>query len=146
MGGAVRARTVIGVVVAGAALVACSGPRAVEAELTVRGATVAVYVADSEAERSSGLQGLDLDGAAGGMLFVWPSADVRSFAIKRVDYPLDVIWISGDGHVLGVSSLAPEGPERAVSPGATTSVLEVPAGWAARHGVAEGDPVWVRRR
>lgn len=128
-----------------ALLAACSGPRAIEADVTVRGVTVPVYLADSDAERSTGLQGVEL-GEAGGMLFEWPSPRARSFAIKRVRRPLDVVWISADGSVAGVSALAPGGPERADSPASVAAALEMPAGWAARNGVAEGDPVIVRRR
>lgn len=127
------------------ALAACAGPRVIEADVTIRSATVPVYVADTESERSTGLQGVELDGA-GGMLFVWASSNPRAFAIKQVGYPLDVVWISADGRVTGVSSLAPGGPERAESPGAVAAVLEVPAGWAERHAVRPGDAVTVRER
>jgi hypothetical protein len=94
-----------------------------------------VGVADSERERSRGLQDRERLGPDEGMLFVWDDAAPRLFAIMDVDYALDVIFIAEDGRVTEVLALAPDGPFEAPGTLPARWVVEVESGWADRHGV-----------
>lgn len=80
-----------------------------------------------------------------GMLFVFPDDRDHSFWMKNTLIPLDMIFITADGTIAGVRadatplSLAPIAIGRP-----SRHVLEVPGGWAARHGIATGDRVELR--
>ncbi len=76
-----------------------------------------------------------------GMLFFMPGKEVQSFCMRGMRIPLDLIWIS-DGRVAGVTrNVPPTFPGELVSPTAVGQVLEVPGGFADRHGIKTGDRV-----
>jgi uncharacterized membrane protein (UPF0127 family) len=55
--------------------------------------------------------------------------------------PLDLIWIS-EGRVAGLTRNVPATfPGLMISPAPVTHVLEVPGGFADRHGIKTGDRV-----
>ena len=76
-----------------------------------------------------------------GMLFFMPDKEVQSFCMRGMRLPLDLIWIS-DGRVAGVTRNVPATfPGELNSPVPVSQVLEVPGGFADRHGIKTGDPV-----
>jgi len=76
-----------------------------------------------------------------GMLFFIPGKEVQTFCMRGMRIPLDLIWIS-DGRVAGITRNVPwTFPGNLTSPGPVTHVLEVPGGFADRHGIKTGDPV-----
>jgi len=76
-----------------------------------------------------------------GMLFFMPRKEVQSFCMRGMRLPLDLIWIS-DGRVEGVTRNVPATFRgELISPAAVNQVLEVPGGFADRHGIKTGDPV-----
>ena len=76
-----------------------------------------------------------------GMLFFMPAKEVQSFCMRGMRLPLDLIWISG-GRVAGVTRNVPATfPGELISPAPVEQVLEVPGGFADRHGIKTGDPV-----
>ena len=76
-----------------------------------------------------------------GMLFFMPDKEVQSFCMRGMRLPLDFVWIS-DGRVAGLTRNVPATfPGELMSPAPVTQVLEVPAGFADRHGIKTGDPV-----
>lgn len=103
------------------------------------GVTARPLVADDPLERSTGLQGHDAADAARGMLFVWSEDGTRVFAEKDVAYPLDLVFIDGQGRVVDIASMAPDGPREASSANPARYVLEIEAGWAADHAIGIGD-------
>lgn len=109
-------------------------------DVTVRGATLSCYVADTQDEQVNGLQGFDITEDEG-MLFTWTEPAVRAFEIREVGYPLDVVWVDADQRVAGVSAMAPDGPRFAESPVSVVWVIEARGGWAERNGVRAGDAV-----
>jgi uncharacterized membrane protein (UPF0127 family) len=61
--------------------------------------------------------------------------------MRGMRLPLDFIWIS-DGRVAGVTRNVPATfPGDLISPAPVTQVLEVPGGFADRHGIKTGDRV-----
>ena len=81
----------------------------------------------------------------GGMLFVFPEQSKQSFWMKNTLIPLDMLFIDGDGRIVGIHPDAVPLSEAPISVGKpSTYVLEVNGGWAARHGVHPGDTVELR--
>jgi hypothetical protein len=110
--------------------------------------TVTVEVAQTEAEKVQGLSDRDRLAPDRGMLFVF-GAPVRPVIWMRgMRFPLDILWIR-DGRVVdlarGAKAPAPgEDPQRFTPREDIQYVLEVPAGFAERHGIAVGDRVEIR--
>ena len=77
-----------------------------------------------------------------GMLFVFPTKEVRTFWMKDMNFPLDIIWIT-DNKIIGIEkNLQPEGshPLRSYqSPSAVNYVLEVNAGFCEKEKIKIGD-------
>jgi uncharacterized membrane protein (UPF0127 family) len=76
-----------------------------------------------------------------GMLFFMPAKEVQTFCMRGMRLSLDLIWIS-DGRVAGITrNVPPTFPGNLTSPAPVTHVLEVPGGFAHRHGIKAGDRV-----
>lgn len=79
-----------------------------------------------------------------GMLFVFPNKQVRTFVMRNMLIPLDIIWIE-DNRILSCSeNLPPEGAdykERYSSRLPVNYVLEVNAGFCLENKVKAGDKV-----
>lgn len=118
------------------ALAACSARP--EDAITLGGNEVRVYVADSQAERSQGLQGYDELADGEGMLFIFDDLVVRRFTMKDVTFPIDVVFVAEDLTVSAIVPLNPGGTDIVASPSPSPYVLELPQGWAADHGIAVG--------
>jgi hypothetical protein len=137
-------RLVMALLLAAVPLAGCKAddaqPMAVR-QIELKGQTLAVEIADNDALRERGLMFRKQMDETKGMLFVWPSAAQRTFWMKNTYLPLDMIFIQ-HGKVLGVVADAKPLDETPLSvPGASDAVLEVNAGWAARHGVVAGDEI-----
>jgi len=104
------------------------------AEVRLGASALVVSVADTDARRSWGLQGRGALAPGTGMLFVFPDPMPVTFATKTVAFPLDVVFVGPDRRVTGVARLD-RSKTTASSPGDTSWVVEVPAGWAERHSV-----------
>lgn len=83
------------------------------------------------------------------MLFVYSEERKRTFWMKDMRFPLDLIWISADCTVAGITENAPI-PEpgqserdlpRFSSEVPVSHVLEVNAGTSQRHQITTGSPV-----
>jgi uncharacterized membrane protein (UPF0127 family) len=127
------------------ALAACGSSSDATDRTSVRvgPAEVNVEIADSETERERGLAGRDELAEDRGMLFVYSDRAVRTFWMKGMRFPLDIIWIDR-GRIAGIERNVPV-PQGTTptysSPTPADRVLEVRAGWAARQRVERGDPV-----
>jgi uncharacterized membrane protein (UPF0127 family) len=109
---------------------------------------VAVEIAATPPTRTQGLSGHAPLGDDEGMLFLFEWPDKYGFWMKEMLFPLDIIWIR-DGLIVDISTDVPapkQGEEIVnVMPRETVdAVLEVNAGFAARHGLRLGLPVEVR--
>jgi uncharacterized membrane protein (UPF0127 family) len=76
-----------------------------------------------------------------GMLFCMPVKQVQTFCMRGMRLPLDLIWIS-DGRIASITrNVPPDFPGSLTSPAPVSHVLEVPGGFADRHGIKAGDRV-----
>ena len=103
---------------------------------------VTVEVARSDEERARGLMNRTRLDPDAGMLFVFAESDDHSFWMKNTFLPLDMIFVDEQGRVAGVLENVPPLSTEARTIGRPSRyVLEVNAGWSARHGVQRGDAV-----
>jgi uncharacterized membrane protein (UPF0127 family) len=104
--------------------------------------TVSVERALDDATRARGLMyRTQMDGDAG-MLFSWPSDGVRSFWMQNTCLPLDMLFIAGDGTIVGILEQVPT--LNTLPRGVrceSRHVLELNAGWVRAHGVEPGQRV-----
>lgn len=104
-----------------------------------------VEVARTSAEKSRGLQGRDGLPPGRGMLFPFSRAAPRSFWMKDVSFPIDLIYADGEGRITEILEELPPcvGPiarcpsYRSARP--MRYALELAAGQAAAHGLRPGD-------
>lgn len=122
---------------------ACASDRPV---VVVQGANgpvrVRVEIARSAPELAKGLMYRDSLADGDGMLFVFDDTAEHAFWMKNTFIPLDMLFIGPDRQVVGIVPEAVPQSTRSLSVGRPSRwVLEVPGGWAARHGVAAGSRV-----
>jgi len=104
---------------------------------------VKVELADTEEERAQGLMFRSSLPEDRGMLFVFPDSASWPFWMKDTYIPLDILWLNEQREVVEVIRSAPPAVGQLKPPefGGTVParfVLEVPAGFAERHGVEKG--------
>jgi hypothetical protein len=102
-----------------------------------------VEVADTQEERHKGMmfrRRLEPDEA---MLFVFPGERDLAFHMRNTYVDLDLAYIAADGRIIEITRLYAHrrAPVRSREP--ARFALEVPAGWFADRGIAEGDPVTI---
>lgn len=112
--------------------------------VTIGATTVAVEVANTDAARSLGLSGRTSLAEGSGMLFIFDTPGNYGFWMKDMNFPIDILFIDASGGIVSIAADAsPAGyhqdPPQVFYPAAPAKyVLEVPAGFAARHGIKAG--------
>ena len=104
---------------------------------------IAVEVASDEDTRTQGLMYRDHLADDRGMIFLFPQAGEYPFWMKNTLIPLDMIWIDRDHRIVHIShdvqpckaDPCPNYPPHAEA----SSVLELAAGVAAKHHLADGN-------
>jgi uncharacterized membrane protein (UPF0127 family) len=103
---------------------------------------VRVEVARTPEQRERGLMFRERLDADAGMVFLFDRDDDQAFWMKNTPLPLDMIFITKDLVVAGVvESTVPFSTQTRTCGQPSRFVLEVNAGFAARHGVAAGTRV-----
>jgi uncharacterized membrane protein (UPF0127 family) len=119
-----------------------SGPTATIHTARGGSATVSLEIADTPASQQRGLMYRRELPEDHGMLFVFPAETMHDFWMKNTVIPLDMIFIAADLKIAGIHADATPLSTEPVGVGKPSQfVLEVPGGWAVRHGVAAGDRV-----
>jgi uncharacterized membrane protein (UPF0127 family) len=106
---------------------------------------VEVELARTSSERERGLMyrtGMPEDA---GMLFSWPEPSIRTFWMRNTCIPLDMLFLSLDGTILGLLEQVPTlNDEPRTVPCPAAHVLELNAGWSRAHGVKAGQRLVIR--
>ncbi len=119
-------------------------------QVVIDGATFTVEIASTTLEQTRGLSYRTSLGQNDGMLFIFPIGAVQTFWMKDMNFPLDMIWISGTT-VVGFTENIPAPVSGTPlwslpvysSPPNTDKVLEVNAGTVAKYGIKTGDTVFI---
>ena len=101
---------------------------------------VCAEVATSEADRRAGLAGRSSLPAGAGLLMEFPVTGEVCITGEEMRFPIDVVFVSGTGHVAALGALGADDPALICEQG-IGSVIEVSAGAARDVGV--GDAVAV---
>ncbi|MBI2013734.1 MAG: DUF192 domain-containing protein [Candidatus Colwellbacteria bacterium] len=101
---------------------------------------VIVEIADTDEKRALGLSGREELKDDHGMLFIFENKHIPGFWMKDMNFAIDIIWIGEDFIVRDITpNLLPETYPQAFYPREPVLyVLEVSAGWAARHNIEVG--------
>jgi len=111
--------------------------------------TVRVRVADTFQQHYTGLSDTEALSEDEGMLFVFEGEARRSFVMREMDFPLDIVFVGANRTVTRIHH-APVPPPNAsgsdLAPyrGTGQFVLEVNRGWTTRHNVTTGDRIRIR--
>ena len=105
-----------------------------------------VEISDTDQKRRQGLSGRATLSENTGMFFIFPSAGIHPFWMKDMLFPLDFIWIKENKVVQLDENIPPPsktfGLPKIVTPKESIDkVLEVNAGFIAKHGIKVGDEV-----
>lgn len=111
--------------------------------IQVAGLPITVSIADTPATQRLGLGGRLGLNPNEGMLFVFPRDDVYAFWMKDMHFSIDIIWLAVDGTVITIApDVSPSTyPHNFVPTAPSRYVLELSAGFSARHGLKVGDIV-----
>lgn len=103
-------------------------------------ATIAADIADTEQLREQGLSGRTSLSEGKGMLFLFEAPGRYGFWMKDMRFSLDIIWAAPDGTIVSIDhNLSPNTYPQVFYPAAPAQyVLEVPAGFAAKHAIVPG--------
>jgi uncharacterized membrane protein (UPF0127 family) len=106
---------------------------------------VGLEVAATPQARARGLMYRSSLADGHGMLFVFDEVADHHFWMKNTLIPLDMLFIADDGRIVGIHASATPLSTAPIAAGRPSRmVLEVPGGYAARHGIAPGDQVELR--
>ena len=114
----------------------------------IGGTEIPVEVAKTDQERAKGLSGRDFLEPDKGMLFVFSQPGNYNFWMPDMNFPIDIIWITG-GKIVGIekdvpNEFDPQNPVFYLPPKPVEYVLEVNAGFVQAHGIKIGDDVIFR--
>ena len=123
-------------------LVACTQKPAVVIHAARGAVVVKVEIADTVDTRARGLMYRKDLAPDAGMLFLFPTETLQNFWMKNTPLPLDMIFISANHRIVGiVANTRPFSTDPRVVEGPSKYVLEVNAGFSAKHGIVAGDQV-----
>ena len=113
--------------------------------IILKGERLEVLLARTPSQQYRGLGGRNDLGDADGMLFVFPEAARTGFVMRDMEFSIDMVWFS-KGEVVDIAPSVPLEPGvapqnlRVYYPRKEADLfLELPAGWAAAHGLVIGD-------
>lgn len=116
-------------------------------KIKIANATLTVLMADSGQKRALGLGGRDRLNQEG-MLFIFPSAGYHSIWMKGMKFDLDIIWLQR-GRIIDLATQVPAPKDGQVNLESyapskpADQVLEVEAGFVAKHGLKIGDEMTI---
>lgn len=102
--------------------------------------TMTFEVVTTPVQQERGLGGRNIIPDNYGMLFVFSKPDRYGFWMKDMLAPIDIIWLSKDGHIVAIDgSVSPNTyPKAFYPPEVVPYVLETRAGYTHEHGWAVG--------
>ena len=118
-----------------------------EAVISLKDTKLNVLVAKNPKHLYKGLGGREYFGEHDAMLFLFGYKNKQGMVMRDMKFPIDIVWFDNGVVVDFVSNVKPEFdvPEEKLMiyyPRIeANAVLELPAGWALRHGLKIGDKI-----
>jgi len=114
-------------------------------EVIINDTTIRAEIADTIGKQQKGLSGRDSLGENQGILFIFGLPSQRSFWMKEMKFPIDIIWLR-DGKVVEITENLPpprgfETPASVTSKELVDTVLEVNVGFARKYNIKVDDLV-----
>ncbi len=134
------------VIIAGVAAFLIMQTQSTKDFVTIGSTEIEVEVADSLEELMQGLSGRTSLEEGKGMLFVFESESDWGIWMKDMLFPIDIIWARADGTIIAIAKeITPDTYPDSFYPDEPHAlyVLEVPAGFVDRHGIADGMKIMV---
>ena len=101
-----------------------------------------IEVADDDAEREQGLMYRDTMAENTGMLFLMGTEETQSFWMKNTIISLDIMYADADRRIVSIhKNCKPYSLDQIVSAKPASYVVEVNAGYTAKHGIKVGDVI-----
>jgi len=101
--------------------------------------TVHVRIADTFRQRYIGLSNTKSLGPNEGMLFIHDHAGSKTYVMRDMAFPIDIVFVGADGRITTFYHAPTEPPPYHHYTGQAKWVLEVPYHWTTRHAVQVGD-------
>lgn len=114
-------------------------PRLATVTLNSGDAAIEVEVADSEAEKQTGLMFRTELADGQGMIFVYAEDRQLSFWMKNTLIPLSIAFLASDGTIRTIKDMQPGSLATVDSERYVRYAVEAPLGWFDRAGLAVGD-------
>jgi uncharacterized protein len=116
--------------------------------VSINGKKIKVEIADTETRMERGLMHRTSLNENSGMLFVYPDPEIRSFWMKNMLIPLDIIFIGGDFRIVDIKrDFLPCSGDVClsyVSNSAAKYVLEVNSGFSEKNNLTVGESVEIQ--
>jgi len=109
------------------------------AQIRIGGVEVTAEIADNQDLRAQGLMNRDSLAANHGMLFVYGTAEVRSFWMRNTRIALDIAFVDANGVIINIEPMEPQSDQNYFSQGPMMYALEMDQGWFEANGVGPGD-------
>jgi len=102
-------------------------------------------IADTPQERYTGLSDTEALANDSGMLFVYHGEGNRTFVMRRMAFPLDMVFIGANGSVTAIHHAPLEADQSSLTNyrGSAQWILEVNYNWTTAHDVSVGDRVTI---
>jgi uncharacterized membrane protein (UPF0127 family) len=104
-------------------------------------ATVEVRIADSFEKRHTGLSNTTSLGPNEGMLFIHGSEGTRGYVMRKMAFPIDIVFIDASGEITTIHHAEPSDDQTFRGP--AKYVLEVPHHYTTDNDIAVGDQVGI---
>lgn len=113
------------------------------AKAIINGNEITLEIVTSLEDQRRGLSNRDSLEYNSGMLFVYKDLTIRSFWMKEMEFPIDILWIDENNMIIGIEeNVLPDSfPDKFISPEPVRFVLELIGGWSVEHDVKIGDLV-----
>ena len=110
-------------------------------QVTINTTTIQAEIANTDEKRRQGLSGQPSLESKRGMLFIHEQASRHGYWMKEMQFPIDIIWIGQDKHVVDITKNAtPASYPATFQPGRPAQyVLEVNAGFIDQYSIQVGN-------
>lgn len=125
---------------AASAAIAQEGPqsRLPTVELTAGMYVIQAEVAQTHQQHSTGLMHRHSMGVNEGMLFVYPSAEIRCYWMRNTLIPLTIAFLDDDGAIMNLKDMEPHTERSNCSIKPVRYALEMNRGWFDQRGIKPG--------